>query len=77
MRRKYTVLLLYPDYMADNYGHETYLAHVEAKTVPAAIFAARKQVVASAFNVPSIVEGRCNDLHVLAVFEGHLPDLKP
>lgn len=33
----YTVLLLYPDSIANDYGHETYLAHVMANSPAAAV----------------------------------------
>lgn len=40
--RKYTVLLLYPDYMTDAYGQETYAAHVEADSPRQALSKARR-----------------------------------
>ena len=45
MVTKYSVVLLYPDYLADNYPEETYLAWVTAETPRAAAAAARKEVV--------------------------------
>ena len=75
--KKYTVLLLRPDYIADEFGMDTYLAHVEAASVGAA--QAQAQVEArdsdqelddddDDWNDPT-------DYHVQCVFEGHLDDL--
>lgn len=41
---KYTVLLLRPDYIADEFGHDVYLTHVDAPTPRAAIRAAQDEV---------------------------------
>lgn len=41
---KFTVLLLYPDYIASQYGEETYLAHVKASSAEQATEIAQKQV---------------------------------
>lgn len=40
----FTVLLLYPDYMVDNFGQETYLAHVFASDTANAIAYARNEI---------------------------------
>jgi len=65
---KFTVLLLYPEYLADTFGQDTYLAWVEAPDLPLAIKAARAQV------------GRANrakhkDFYVLFLCAGHIRDL--
>ncbi len=39
---KYTVLMLYPDFIAENYGEDNYLAHVEADTVGEALAQAQR-----------------------------------
>lgn len=39
---KYSVLLLYPDYLASNYGEETYYAWVEATDAHAAATSAQQ-----------------------------------
>lgn len=67
---KYTVLLLRPDYLADAFGQDTYLAHVSGPSVEAAQHAARIEVSEADSNEDF------EDYHVLAVFEGHLEDLK-
>ena len=70
---KYTVLLLYPDYVQDGgEGAETYLAYVEAADAPTAQFLAQNLArLANAETIESI-----DDFRVLAVFEGHLNDRK-
>lgn len=42
---KFSVLLLYPDYLATQYGEETYFTHVGAATVAEATQAARAEAV--------------------------------
>jgi len=66
---QYTVLLLYPDYMADNFGQDTYLALVEADSVAEAQELAREK---AAENDPDTE----NDFHVLATFHGWHDDVK-
>lgn len=43
----FTVLLLRPDYIADQYGEDTYLAHVWADSPAAALQKARLEVTAA------------------------------
>ena len=71
---KHSVLLLYPDYVANRYGEETYLAWVEAEDARAAVIAGQTQAMLCQpkGNRPAAV-----DFFVLAVFEGHLSDLNP
>lgn len=71
MKQKFTVLLLYPDYVNDS-GHETYLAHVEAKSPQQAAFFAKYE--AQQANETQVEEKE--DFALLATFEGHLTDLK-
>lgn len=77
--KKYTVLLLRPDYIADDYGQDTYLAHVEAIDVLTAQETAQREAYQS--DVPPDDDGYDEsayrpDYFVLAVFEGHLNDMK-
>lgn len=77
--KPFTVLLLYPDYVSDNFGHETYLAHVTASGRHAAVLAAQRElqkifVENDGHDDTPIPE---SDFHCLAVFEGHLQDVKP
>jgi hypothetical protein len=67
--KKYSVLLLYPDYYGD-YGHENYLAHVMAETPGKALKAAREKCIS---DNPPIDEPE--DLLCMLLTEGHLEDL--
>ena len=70
---KYTVILLYPDYIADEFGKETYTGWVLARTVEEAIAITQREAAQDA--------GRdCeaeNDFLAVAVFEGHLRNIMP
>lgn len=75
---KYTVLLLRPDYIASDYGQDTYLAWVEADDVAEAQVLAQREAYQS--DVPpddDDYDESANrpDYHVLLVVEGHLKDL--
>jgi len=76
--KDYTVLLLYPEYLADEYGEETYLAHVSVNDTTEAIYAARLE---AAFEFTTTDEDdeftNPDDFFVLLVCEGHIEDLKP
>lgn len=62
----YTALVLRPDYMATNYGQDTFLAHVEA-TGPAQAQRIARQQAASADHS----EESSEDYYILLVIEGH------
>lgn len=63
--RKFTVLLLYPDYLAETFGHDTYLAHVAAETVADAIATAQDMARAGRDN------DEASDFFPLLCIEGH------
>ncbi|MEI8120449.1 MAG: hypothetical protein WCI20_00240 [bacterium] len=70
--KKYTVLLLRPDYVADGFGTDTYLAQVEADSVSAAVLAAQAEVAKiDDLDLESI------DYHPLITLEGWHDDLTP
>lgn len=70
MIRPYTVLLLRPDYMTDNYGQDTYQAWVLAADVATATRAAQEG--ANASDAAGAEElGSPEDYFALAVYEGH------
>lgn len=71
--RPYSVLLLRPDYIADDFGWDTYLAHVEAEDVTSAVMIARQSVVAVDGTMPENTE----DYYVLMVCDGHVKDIRP
>lgn len=72
-KKPYSVLLLYPDYLTDNYGQETYLVHVEAGDAESAVVAARADVAIS-FEYDWSVEN-VEDFYPLLVCAGHVEDL--
>jgi hypothetical protein len=45
MKKHYSVLLLYPDYIADTFGQETYYAHVQADNPAEAIIRAQTNAI--------------------------------
>lgn len=65
----YTVLLLRPDYVADVYGQDTYMAWCKGDSVEEAIRRAQWEVAA----IDEVDD--LDDYFVLAVFEGHLTSL--
>lgn len=68
----FTVLLLYPDYIASNFGHETYMCTVNAPDAREAITLARTQAMQA--------NETCDDgedFHVLLVIAGEHNDIKP
>lgn len=71
--KPFTVLVLRPDYYANPYGQDSYLAHVMAANVAVAQNTAQHEAC-DLDNDPG--EGNHNDYFVMAVFEGHHLDLK-
>ena len=68
--KPYTVLLLRPDYIADEFGHDTYLAYVHARTPREAKRVAQDEV--------RLVDGDAadsEDYHPLFIIEGHHQDM--
>ena len=70
----HTVLLLYPDYIADEFGKETYLAHVMAAHSAQAIEKAQQDALLAN---PDWDDTDPEDFHVLLTVSGHLNDLTP
>lgn len=73
--KPYTVLLLRPDYIAEPYGQDTYMAHVEAENPVNAIEAAQIEV----WNEDHGDDAgeSWTDYNVLLIIEGHHRDLYP
>ncbi len=67
---KFTVLLLYPDYLAETFGHETYMTSVTADNVTQAKKLAQEEVAAE-----NKVENP-DDFFVLCVIAGEHDDIK-
>lgn len=67
--KKYTVILLYPDYMNDT-GPETFIAQVEGEDLEEAwVHAQAKAVVDNDMEFEN-----AEDFAVLATFDGHLEE---
>ena len=64
---KYTVILLRPDYIADTFGHDTYIAHVTASDADNAVLSAQLDV----FSADGERADDHRNYHPLAVFRGH------
>lgn len=80
---KYTVLVQRPDWIADPYGLDTYIAHVEAQGVFEAQDKARDEAW-EADHAEDVAMGvvtddekfdQSRDYAILAVFEGHLQNI--
>lgn len=68
--KKYSVLLLRPDYIADEFGTDTFLAWVEADTIADAQVRGQADANAADDNNDPLA------YHVLFVTPGHLDNLK-
>lgn len=66
--KRYTVILIYPDIAADQYGEDFYWAHVSAADPASALMRAR----AEAFDVNDLTEATCApvDFACVACIEG-------
>lgn len=78
---KYTVLLLRPDYQADEFGKDTYLAHAEAEDVTWAERYAQNEAMFADHPTASIGTLEMDGIYpadyaVLLVVEGHHNDIK-
>ena len=71
----YTVLLLRPDYIASEFGKDTYLAHVVANGVKEAQEKAQSDALDADHYPDADPWNDPNDYHVLFVAIGHLQDL--
>jgi hypothetical protein len=68
---EYTIIMLYPDYIASQFG-ESYLAHVKAESVEAAIVIAQNEA-AQVDELHTI--GVPEDFAVIFACSGHINDL--
>lgn len=67
--RKFTVLLLYPDYLAETFGHDTHLTRIAAESPHAAIGLAQLEARRNA-NFNGAADGSHEDFHCLLCVEG-------
>ena len=65
--RTWTIVLLYPDYIADSFGQDTYLAYTEADDERTALRKAQLQAMNAQ---PPAHRRTADDFYPLAVFEG-------
>lgn len=63
--KPYTVILLYPDYAADSFGHDTYIDCVQAQSAEKAAQRCKQQ----AYEANDDIE-EPDDFHCLAVIRG-------
>lgn len=76
----YTVILIYPDHIATNYGEEFFTAYVGETTPQRAVRRARaKALAANELSSDPKSENYCNpkDFAVVAVFHGHHDNVNP
>ena len=78
--KKYTVILIYPDTVAEQYGEEFYIARVTTKTEKLALKRARRLALATlvddgydALDLPC----EADDFSCVAMFEGHHDNVNP
>jgi len=71
--KRYTVLLLRPDYVADGFGEDTYLAHVQARTPRAAVKLAQQEVV----RLDDLEDVKAADYYPLITTKGWRDDITP
>ena len=64
--KKWTVLLLRPDYLAATFGHDTFCAHVYGKTSAEALAAARNEAIAADHTTSG-----AEDYYCLLCIRGH------
>ena len=78
--KPFTVLLLRPDYISDNFGLDTYLAHVNAASPKLAQEKAQMEAWVDDHGGPDEIEddadGEPDDYFVLFVAVGHLHDIR-
>ena len=78
MTYQFTVLLLRPDYIADNYGQDTFMSHVEVSedSVDEAIKAAQEEVLIVDYGTDAdeddLIGVSPEDYHPLLVCRGHI-----
>ncbi len=82
MSKPYTVILLRPDYMADNYGQDTCMLHVKADNPTQALERARAEVIEGDYS-DEWARADFYEMHdpadyfCVAMLEGWLPDVNP
>lgn len=71
----FTAILLYPDYIANTYGKDTWMSTVCAETPAHALAIARETCMTEIGDAGGIEDP--HDLHCIALIAGHHTDLAP
>lgn len=71
---RYTVILVYPDYVADAADHETWVGSVEAANLVEAVTTAQKDCTEMNNRTNEALIEDPSDMMVVAIFEGHHED---
>lgn len=72
--KAYTVILLYPDYLAATFGQDTFMSHCRAQNPATAIRIVQEQAGKKA----GIRDGSADeDFYCIACIAGHHNDIKP
>ena len=71
-RKPYTVVLILPDYIADNYGEEFYHARVTATTPKRALTKARRMLDKELKKTEGEGLNDLSDACLVAMYNGHL-----
>lgn len=74
---KFSVLLLIPDYAADNFGQDVDLNHVEADNAQQAVLVAQAFAFTHLGAGAAFDESEREDFHPLLVLHGWHDDVKP
>jgi hypothetical protein len=74
--KTYTVLLLYPEFMTDSFGTDTYMTSVQAEDVKNAQRAAQQEMVDAHQDMEISPPLRLDDFEVIMVIEGQHSDIK-
>jgi hypothetical protein len=71
MKKQWTVLLLRPDFVASEFGHDTYCTHVEAKTPSEALRISQEEACIT--DELDVAQDR-DSYYCLFCVEGHVHD---
>jgi len=76
MLRKYTVLMITPDYLSNAYRHDTYCSWVEAENIEQAQMEGQIEAANELTDPDDTDPSRPEDFFIVFVCEGHIEDIK-
>ena len=76
-RKPYTVVLILPDYIANNYGEDFYYARVTATTPKRGLNKARRMLDKELVKTEGEGLNDLTDAAVVAMYNGHLAQIYP